>query len=148
MDQVSTHIDAPPGRVWDLVTDVTRMGEWSPECTGCEWNDDAGGPTVGARFKGHNRHGLVRWTTRCEVSVADAPSHFAFDVEQSGARWGYRFEADDGGTRLTEYREQRRPKRWWVRPVYAFRLLGWDRERIVVDGMQQTVDRIKAAAER
>jgi uncharacterized protein YndB with AHSA1/START domain len=25
-------IAAPPERVFGLITDVTRMGEWSPEC--------------------------------------------------------------------------------------------------------------------
>ncbi len=29
-------IDAPE-RVYALLADVTRMGEWSPECVRCQW---------------------------------------------------------------------------------------------------------------
>ena len=58
--QVSIHIDAPPEHVYDLVTDVTRMGEWSPETHRCRWVE-GDGPAVGARFKGDNRRGRARW---------------------------------------------------------------------------------------
>jgi hypothetical protein len=57
-------IEAPREVVYDLVTDVTRMGEWSPECVACEWVDGATGPAVGARFRGRNRHGLARWSNK------------------------------------------------------------------------------------
>ena len=53
-------IDAPPERVWDLVTAITRMGEWSPESTGGRWTRGATGPATGARFVGSNRNGWVR----------------------------------------------------------------------------------------
>ena len=38
---VSVHIDAPAGRVWELVSDVTRIGEFSPETFEAEWLDGA-----------------------------------------------------------------------------------------------------------
>ena len=50
-------ISASPERIYDLVSDLPRMGEWSPECERVEWT---GGTTVaaeGARFVGHNRGG-------------------------------------------------------------------------------------------
>ncbi len=50
-DSVSIDIAAPPEKVYALVSDITRMGEWSPECRSCRWADEATGPTVGARFK-------------------------------------------------------------------------------------------------
>ena len=28
----SIEIDAPPARVWEVVSDLRRMGEWSPQC--------------------------------------------------------------------------------------------------------------------
>ncbi|MDX1605235.1 MAG: SRPBCC family protein, partial [Candidatus Competibacterales bacterium] len=49
---VSRDIAAPAEEVWNLVADVTRMGEWSPEATGAKWRKDASGPTVGASFQG------------------------------------------------------------------------------------------------
>ena len=55
--EVSRRIAASPEAVWNAITDVTRMGEWSPECHTCEWKDDADGPAVGAWFVGHNRNG-------------------------------------------------------------------------------------------
>ena len=65
--EASVVVRADAGRVWSMVTDVTRMGEWSPETEGAEWIDGATGPAVGARFKGHNRKGRTRWSTTCEV---------------------------------------------------------------------------------
>ena len=56
-------IEAAPLAVYELVSDVSRMGEWSPECYQCEWLDGATTAEVGARFRGHNRLGKVRWRT-------------------------------------------------------------------------------------
>lgn len=49
-DEVTVHIDAHPDVVYDLIADVTRMPEFSPEVIRCEWLDGATGPAVGARF--------------------------------------------------------------------------------------------------
>src|SRR4029078_7922625 len=82
-DEVSIEVGAPPERLWALVTDVTQMGRWSPECWKCTWLDGATGPAVGARFQGHNRRGVIRWSTVSTVVIADAPDHFAFEVDNS-----------------------------------------------------------------
>src|SRR3954471_13280853 len=103
--QASVHVDAPPQAVYDAVTDVTRMGEWSPETVKCEWLDGATRPAVGARFKGTNKRGFVRWSTKPRVVVAEQGREFAFVTEGLGpaTRWTYRFEsATDGGTDATE----------------------------------------------
>lgn len=55
-------------RMWDLVTAVGRIGEWSPEATGGSWCDDASGPVAGARFVGHNR-----FPNGSESTVTSAP---------------------------------------------------------------------------
>ena len=140
-------INAPAEKVYDLITDVTQMGRWSPECTGGKWTGGATGPAVGARFLGWNRHGLMRWFTRATVTVADRPSAFEFQVNESKMIWGYRFEPADGGTLVTEYRRHTRP----VNPVIGFvqrsGMIGKDRERMMVDGMRATLERLKSAAE-
>ena len=64
----TTTIAAPISAVFAAVTDVTRMGEWSPECVACRWVGDATGPAVGAKFEGDNVAAvgpitLKRWTT-------------------------------------------------------------------------------------
>lgn len=141
------HIDAPADRIYDLLSDVTQMGRWSPECTGGRWLSGASGPAVGARFKGSNKHGPMRWTTECEVTKADRPSAFEWQVTQSGMRWGYRFAPDGEGTLVTEYREKTQETPFYVRLVQRSGILGRDREGLMVEGMKATLERVKAAAE-
>ena len=146
-DSVSTEIDADPELLWGLVTDVTRMGEWSPECYRCEWVGGTG-PTVGARFRGHNRMGPLRWSTLSEVVASDPPREFSFVAKHwSGAAttWTYRFEPTDRGTRVTESYET------GTGPVIVLsldRLLG--RPRRLNAGMRTTLVRLarEAAARR
>lgn len=147
MDEATVNISAPPERVWSLITDVTQMGKWSPECRSCTWLDGASAPVVGARFKGRNKRGFMRWSTIATVVVADEPEHFAFEVDDSGMRWGYRMEGAHDGTQVSEYREEIGPKPWFVRLAYAARLLGRDPDAIVRRGMSETLDRLKAGAE-
>jgi len=147
VDEESIDIDAPPERVWALITDVTQMGRWSPECYSCTGLDGAGGPTVGARFKGRNKRGLLRWATTSKVVTAEEPSHFAFEVKDSQMRWGYRLAPSGSGTTVREYREVIGPKPLHVRVAYALRLLGRDPDAIVRAGMQETLARLKAGAE-
>jgi len=147
MDEVSIDIDAPPDRVWELVTDVTNMGRRSPENYRAQWIGGATGPELGGRFRGWNRTKVgpvpLRWSTTCTVDRADRPDEFRFRVRESGATWTYRFEPNEGGgTKLTETRETTND----LRSRFSF-FLGRDRDEVVVDGMRQTLERIKAAAE-
>ncbi len=143
-DEVSVWVDGPPEAVWELVTAVERYGEWSPENRGGSW---VGEPGLGATFKGSNKRGLMRWTTRCEVVEYERPSRFAFEVAESKMRWGYRMEAEDGGTRVTEWRVPVGSPPMLVRLVSASGLLGRSRDEEMVDGMRRTLERIKAAVE-
>jgi hypothetical protein len=105
--QESIQIAAAPGDVYDLIADVTRMGEWSPECYRCKWLDGAQTADVGARFRGYNRLGRYRWATTAVVTTAERGREFAFTVvhDKSGrdeTQWRYRLEPSSGGTLLTE----------------------------------------------
>lgn len=146
-DSVTMRIGAPPERIYAIVSDVTQMGRLSPECTGGRWLGGATGPAVGARFKGSNKRGLMRWSTKCEVTKADRPSAVEWQVAESGMRWGYRFEPDGDGTLVTEYREHSRAIPFYVKAVQRSGLLGRDRENLMVEGMRETLERLKAAAE-
>jgi polyketide cyclase/dehydrase/lipid transport protein len=147
-EQVSVALDmaAPPETVYEMVSDVTRMGEWSPECVRCEWIGDGR-----KKFRGHNREGGHRWSTTATV-VADEPGReFAFDVttvfSQPVARWSYRFEPVDGGsTRVTESWEDRRPG--WLARLGGIVTGVSDRAEHNRRGMAETLTRIKAVAER
>jgi hypothetical protein len=87
--------------LYDMVSDVTQMGKWSPVCTGCWW-DDGDSARVGAKFTGRNELPDRTWETHCEVVAADRGQEFAFVVGDQWTRWGYRFEPVAGGTKLTE----------------------------------------------
>ena len=94
-------VRSSPEALYDLVSDVTRTGEWSPVCTACWW-DEGQSATVGAWFTGHNEVPGRTWETRSQVVAADRGREFAWLVGGSRARWGYTLEPVDGGTRLTE----------------------------------------------
>ncbi len=97
----SIHVSVPPDVLYAMVSDVTRMGEWSPICRECRW-DDGAGPVVGAWFTGRNETPERTWETRSQVVAADPGREFAWEVNNGWVYWGYTFEPEDGGTRLTE----------------------------------------------
>jgi hypothetical protein len=104
-------IAASPDAVYDLVADVTRMGEWSPVCTHAEWDDDSR-----TWFSGTNVNAERTWTTKCRVEVADRGKEFTFVNCGSGGdidlvRWSYTFAPASAGTEVTE--------RWQVLPGYT-----------------------------
>ena len=84
---VTREIAASPERVWAMVTDLPRMGEWSPENQGGVWTGGAAGPAVGARFKGKNRNGRRSWSTSVKVTVCDSPRTFSFALMALGKNW-------------------------------------------------------------
>jgi uncharacterized protein YndB with AHSA1/START domain len=145
----SVTVAAPPEAVWDLVTDVTRMGEWSPETIAAWWLGGATTAGTGVRFKGRNKRGRMRWATTCEITAADRGSRFSFvrvSRIDNGTDWTFTMEPNDGGTLLTESARQRRL------PNSAARLagritFGTNREEQVRQGIRTTIDRIKATAE-
>jgi hypothetical protein len=147
-DSQHTMIAASPGSIYDLVADMPRMGEWSPECQQVEWVQGAVGPAVGARFIGHNRggpKGLLRWSRRGRVLVAEPGREFAFVTEEGGKEstiWRYQLELREGGTRVTEsYQVKSIPV--WARLVD----IPTNRAGELREGMRHTLAQLKAAAE-
>lgn len=98
----SVDISLTPPEIYALVSDVTRMGEWSPICRACWW-DDGDGPRVGAWFTGRNETPKRTWETRSQVVRADPGREFAWEVNNGWVRWGFTLEPSDGGTRLTQH---------------------------------------------
>ncbi len=101
----SVTISRSADELYDLVSDVTRSGEWSPICTACWWDEGAalhGRPQVGDWFTGRNETPERTWETRSLVVTAERGREFAFVVGGSFVRWAYAFDATAGGTRLTE----------------------------------------------
>lgn len=150
---ISETVDAEADALtaWRAVSDVTRMGEWSPEATGATLLTD--GPIdVGSRFRGQNATGGKRWSTTCTVTRAEPARAFAFEVAALGptARWTYEFEPTPTGTRITEtWEDLRRGVRgrsaaligWWF---YGVR----DRATHNRVTMRATLAALKASLER
>jgi uncharacterized protein YndB with AHSA1/START domain len=144
----SVVINAPAEKVWALISDVTRMGDWSPETQSAAWTGSATGPVVGATFAGKNRKGWVRWTGRCQVTVSDPGREFAF-VRQGpdgGTTWRYVLESQDGATRVTESFQQAKLPPAPVRIIGSI-AFGSDRQALLLESVRTTLSRLKAAAE-
>ena len=84
---VSRDVSATPEEVWKLVTDLPRMGEWSPENRGGTWVKGATGAAVGAHFAGKNKNGKKSWNTKVVVNACDEPRKFSFALTVMGANW-------------------------------------------------------------
>lgn len=142
---VSREVSATPEEVWALVSDLTRMGEWSPEARGGRWAGGADGPSVGTVFRGRNRNGLYRWRTKVTVIECDPPRRFAFRLNiplMGGCDWVYDIEPTEGGCRVTESWVDHRKK--------SLVVIGWvlsgvaDRATHNLAGMEHTLDRLAA----
>jgi hypothetical protein len=151
-DSVQRYVAASPERVYDVVADVTRTPELSPEIISAEWIDGATGPAVGARFRARNKAGRgPAWHNEPVVTSADRGRVFAFSRTEKGAGtivWTYEFSPEGPGTRVTESYEV-------ISPV---KLIGWfvigvlygnkDRRSDLRRGMTITLERLAAVTER
>jgi hypothetical protein len=149
--KAATTIDASPDAVYDLVSDVTRMGEWSPETKNCEWIDGATGPEVGARFKGTNANKFARWSTKPTVVTADRGREFAFVTQHFGrdaTRWSYQLEPAADGTVVTESFEMLFDVPFYFRWSERLLMGVTDRHADLERNMAETLQRLKTAAER
>jgi hypothetical protein len=142
----SVVVHRSPLEVWSVLADITRMGEWSPECVAARWSGDATGPAVGASFEGDNvakvgGRVMKRWTTTSEVTACEPGVLFEF-VAEGYTTWRYEFTAEGDGTRVTE-RFSYEPK--------GFQGFMYDtvmrRPSMMTKGMQATLERAKAAIE-
>ena len=145
---VEREIAAPPAEVWAMVSDLPRMGEWSPEATGAKWVKGADGPAVGARFRGRNRNGIRRWSTSGKVVECEPGKAFAFDIvvgPLSVARWSYRIEPTATGCRVTEQWDDKRSP---LMPTIGRLASGvGDRASHNRQSMEQTLANLAKAAE-
>ena len=142
----SVELAAPPEAVWELVSDVSRMSDWSPECRKIVV---LGSPKqgVGTKFIGLNRRGWAVWPTTSKVVRFEPGKAVAWRTRESGATWSYEIAPTASGTSLTGRREL---------PSYTIgtKLMapiiggagGHDQE--LAEGIRTTLERIKAAVEK
>lgn len=157
---VETIVAARPEAVWDLVADITRVPQWSPEVIRTAWLEDATAPRPGARFRGRNRapNGF-EWNVTCVVGEASRPRTFAWvvladpaDPSVVSSFWRCELElADPGATRVREsftHGPGQSGLRWMMEqdPARAAELME-DRRRGLQENMLATLAGMKAAAE-
>lgn len=143
----SVEIKAAPETVYALITDLDAMSEIAEETAAMRW---ASGTSAqpGAVFKGTNRNGWHKWTTKCKVTDADPGAKFAFNVSHTGvpiARWQYDIAASGGGCTVTESTWDRRPG-WYKTPAGLFTGI-MNRAGANADHIQATLQRLKTRAE-
>jgi uncharacterized protein YndB with AHSA1/START domain len=145
----SIEIDVPPREVYALLSDVTRTGEWSPECVRCRWLDGAAVAAEGVRYRGTSRNGWRRWSTTSTIRVA-RPEELTWDVSYLGrpvARWSYALaELGGGRTRLTESVDDRRER--WLQLVSPWITGSRDRASRNAETIGTTLEHVKRIAER
>ena len=149
-DQVSVtqEIGAPAEKVWAMVSELTRMGQWSPENEAASWLRGATGPQSGATFRGTNRNGKKKWKTVGTIVDMEPGRLFTFRITAVGfkvAEWRYIFETIPTGCRVTET--------WIDQRGHIAKALGKpvsgveDRAAHNRGTMEQTLERLKATAE-
>lgn len=145
---VEVVVAATVPQVWAVVSDVTRVGEWSHECLGASWLGDAHEPAPGARFRGRNRSGLLgwaRWSRTCEIVSSSRPSEIVWRTVPTllfpdSTEWRIRLEAADGGTRITQsFTVLRAP--WLLDRLYALVIPSHrDRDARLADDLRRIGD--------
>lgn len=143
--QTQIDIDAPPGEVWALVSNLKLMPQWSPQCRKMK----AMGPlAAGTRTVNLNRRGLLFWPTTCRLTEVIPERKLAFRVNENNTVWSYELEPTATGTRVVETRRADDG----IKPASNFlvgKFMGGvpSFEQELVDGMNASLARIKAAAE-
>ncbi|HYZ93475.1 MAG TPA: SRPBCC family protein [Actinomycetota bacterium] len=154
--QVEIHIDAPPSRVWELVTDINLPARFSSEFQGAEWIEPATRAALGATFKGRNKHPAVgEWETTSYVVGCDPERLFAWQIgegEEPGAQWRFELVPDGDGTLLKQWMRMGPGRSGLNAAIDAMP----DKEERIIErrceehrrNMTATVEGIKALAER
>lgn len=145
---VAVTVDADIDAVWDVVRDVTRVGEWSHECVGATWLGDSASAIPGARFRGRNRAGIFRWGRVCEIISAEQYELVWRTVPgplyPDSSEWQVALDKVDGGTRISQhFRVLRAPR--VLSTVYAL-MIPAHRDR--TSALIEDLERLGAAARR
>ena len=144
--QAQIDIDAPPAKVWALISDLSRMPEWSPQTRKMKL---LGSMRVGAKTVNVNRRGLQAWPTTSTIIAIEPERKLAFRVDLNGTEWSYELEPIEGGTRVVESRRAPNGVKKVSTVLVNAKMGGVPSfEEELVDGMNQTHARIKAPAER
>jgi uncharacterized protein YndB with AHSA1/START domain len=142
--EASTEIKATPEKVWAVVSDLQRMGEWSPQCRKVIVR--GGGPvTLGTKTINVNKRGLLVWPTTAKVIRFEENKEIAYRITENGSIWSFTITPSENGVKLTERREAPNNTKK-VSQVLINVAMGGEKpfDAELVDGMNQTLGKIKA----
>ena len=143
--QAEVEINAPVSKVWSLVSDLSRMPQWSPQCRVMKL---LGPLRPGTRTLNLNRHNLLFWPTTSVITEVLPERKLAFRVPINTTVWTYELEPTATGTRLVETRHAEKGVTAVSTAITKAALGGVDTfETELLEGMNQSLARIKAAAE-
>lgn len=143
--QAQVDIDAPVAKVWELISDLRRMPQWSPQC---RWMKPLGPLRQGTRTLNLNRRKRMFWPTTCTIVEIIPDRKLAFRVDANNTIWSYELEPRGEGTRVIESRHAENGVTTVSNLTVNALFGGTDKfERELVEGMNASLARIKAAAE-
>ena len=138
-------IDAPVSRVWSLVSDLSRMPQWSPQCRMMKL---LGPLRPGTRTLNLNRRNMLFWPTTSTITEVLPERKLAFRIPLNTSVWTYELEPTASGTRLVETRHAENGVTAVSTAATNAALGGVENfEKELLEGMNQSLTRIKAAAE-
>ena len=143
--QAEIEINAPAGTVWNLISDLSRMPQWSPQC---RMMKSIGPLRAGTRTVNLNRRNKLFWPTTSTITEVIPERKLAFRVNINNTVWSYELEPTATGTRVVETRHAENGVKA-VSTMTVNAVLGGvpSFEKELVDGMNTSLARIKAAAE-
>lgn len=144
--QTHIDIDAPVAKVWELISDFRRMPQWSPQC---RWMKPLGAVRPGTRTINFNRRGWTYWPTTSVITEYVPQRKLAFRVSENHSVWSYELEPTAQGTRVTESRHVENGATTAFSAFMVGKFMGGtpNFEQELVEGMNASLNRIKAAAE-
>ncbi len=143
--QAQVDIDAPVAKVWELISDLRRMPQWSPQC---RWMKPFGPVRQGTRTLNLNRRNRMFWPTTCTLVEIVPDCKLAFRVDTNNTIWSYELEPAGEGTRVIESRHAENGVTAFSNLSVKALFGGTDNfESELLDGMNASLARIKAAAE-
>ncbi|MFW0794163.1 SRPBCC family protein [Gordonia sp. CPCC 205515] len=99
----SIEINATAEEVWAVISDLKRMGEWSPQCKKMILRGEPVG--MGTKSININRRGVLVWPTTSKIIRFAPNKELGFRVAENKTVWSYTIAPTASGVTVTERRE-------------------------------------------
>ncbi|WKG06175.1 SRPBCC family protein [Mycolicibacterium sp. HK-90] len=141
-------VDASPSVVWDIIRDIRRMPEWSPQVISVKLREPDGDIRLGSTFTNLNHQGELEWITHGEMVRYEPEKEVAFRIAENHTIWSFSISPHGAATVLTQRRETPDGISQFSLELTESHLGGQQAfTEILEAGMEQTLTAIKACAE-